>query len=313
MGRSFGLLQFQEMNQTEIPATRPRLKFQWHRKAIPWFCAGLLAWFFLQVWQFHFGIFFSWAVTFKGIPLLAGAAIFYSWVDRSANSWMGFFPLLWLGLSRFQWNLCETMDHRAWLWAILYLVWLLLILAVRDGKKLAFLLSPLWIGLGMVWNSSIPLVLAFLGFSRSRVRAKSWACAAGIICLAILTVSQKAWSHLTWNELGLYEILFQKRIFIFLILGLFGWSILPGRGRERAAASSLFWVTLGYFLWAPFYTPFSVDDQAYGWLLQLWAGVGLEGFRRQVLDKSPASRWVWFIFGVILALAVCPGVFSVHP
>lgn len=267
---------------------------------------------FLQVWQTHFGIPFSWALVLKGIPLLAGASVFYAWLDRDPKSRMGFFPLLWLGLSRFQWNLCETLDRRIWYWALLFLGWALVLLAVRDGKKLALLLSPFWIGMGVLWKSSLLLGLVFLGFGRSRVRAKVWVCATGITCLAVSAMSLQVWNHWTWNELGLIEILWSKRLVVYLILGFFGWMVLPRRGREKAAASSLFWVSLGYFLWAPLTFPFSQDDQAYGWLLLLWGGVGLEAFRRQVLDESLAAQWVWVVFGAVLGLAACPGVFTAH-
>jgi hypothetical protein len=100
---------------------------------------------------------------------------------------------------------------------------------------------------------------------------------------------------------------------LYWILGLLGWMVLPKRSRERAAASSLFWLSLGYLLWVPFSYPFCMDDQAFGWFLLLWAGVGLEAFRRQVLDESLASRWVWAVFGLVLGLTVCPGVFSINP
>ena len=276
-----------------------------------WFTAGLLAWIGLQVWQSHFGIPFSWQLTLKGLPLLAGAAVFYAWLDPDSRSRMGFFPLLWLGLSRFQWNICETMDHRPWFWALLFLAWTLILLAVKNGKTLALLLTPLWIGMGAVWNASLPLGLAFLGFGRSRIRSKAWVCFAGLACFAVLFLFLGVWNHWTWNELGLVEMLWSKRLAVYFILGLFGWMVLPHGGRERAAASSLFWVALGYFCLAPFTFPFSLDDQAYGWLLQLWGGVGLEAFRRQVLDESLPAQWVWMVFGVVLGLAACPGVFFI--
>ena len=301
------------MTSPPSPAGRPISRTRVNRRVFIWFFSGLFAWALLQAWQFHFGIPFSWTLTLKGTPLLAGASLFYAWLDRDPKSRMGFFPLLWLGLSRFQWNLCETMDHRPWYWALLFLGWVLILLAVRDGKKLALWLTPFWIGMGIFWKGSLLLGLAFLGFTRSRIRSKAWVCAAGLACLAVSAVLQRVWNHWTWNELGLIETLGSKRLILYFILGLFGWLVLPRRGRERAAASSLFWVSLGYFLWAPFTFPFSLDDQAYGWLLLLWAGVGLEAFRRQVLDESLAAQWVWAVFGTILGLAVCPGVFSINP
>jgi hypothetical protein len=282
----------------------------WDRRTSLWFILGLSAWFLLQAWQAHWGITFSWVLTLKGIPLLAGAALFYSWLDRSPRSRLGFFPLLWLGLSRYQWNFCETMDHRSWYWALLFLAWILLILAVRDGKKLALLLSPLWLGMGFVWKASLPLGLAFLGFSRSRIRAKGWVCAAGIACLAVSTLFQGEWNHGAWNGLGFYEFLVSRRMILYFILGWFGWSVLPGRSRESAAASSLLWISLGYLIWSSYSAPFSMDDQAFGWFLQLWAGVGLEAFRRQVLDASLPAQWVWAVFGVVLGLVAFPGVIT---
>ena len=283
------------------------------RRVFLTFGLGLTAWILLQIWQTRFGIPFSWTLTLKGLPLLAGASVFYARLDRDPKSRMGFFPLLWLGLSRFQWNLCQTMDHRPWYWVLLFLGWVLILLAVRDGKKLALFLAPFWIGMGAVWKVSLLLGLSFLGFSRSRIRSKFWACGAGVTCLVVSGVFLKVWHFWSWNELGLVEFLWIKRMGIYWILGFFGWMVLPRRGRERVAASSLFWVTLGYFLWAPFSYPFCVDDQAFGWFLVLWAGTGLEAFRRQVLDESWASQWVWAVFGVVLGLAVCPGVFAINP
>ncbi len=298
------------MNPSNLHSRTARKVPLWDTRTSKWFLTGLAAWFLLQAWQAYIGITFSWALTLKGIPLLAGAAVFYSWLDRSPDSRMGWFPLLWLGLSRFQWNFCETLDHRPWYWALLFLAWTLFILAVRDGKKLALLLSPLWLGMGFLWKASLPLGFAFLGFTRSRVRAKGWVCWAGLACLAVSATLQGAWNHGTWNGLGLYEFLFSNRMILFLILGGFGWSVLPGRSRESSAASSLFWISLGYWVWSSYNAPFSLDDQAYGWFLQLWAGVGLEAFRRQVLDESLPAQWVWAVFGAVLGLVAFPGVFT---
>jgi len=128
---------------------------------------GLLAvgvWVGEQVWHARNGIPFSLVLFLKGFVLLAAAATLYRLSAAKGFSFLGFFPLLWLAVSKFQWDLCAPEQIRTWLWLILFLSAEMVLLVVSDEKKRLFALIPLWAALSWLFPFSFLLPLTFLRF-----------------------------------------------------------------------------------------------------------------------------------------------------
>lgn len=123
----------------------------------------------MQVRHAQGGTPFSGIVFLKGLLLLVLAAAVYQRSASKGFSFLGFFPLLWLSVSSFQWDLCAAPQHPYWLWLVLFLAVESLVLWIGDGKRLFLLLAPLW-GL-MVWLFAFSLLFPLTFFDVPRVRA----------------------------------------------------------------------------------------------------------------------------------------------
>jgi hypothetical protein len=129
-----------------------------------WGFLAITVWAGEQAWHARQGTPFSLALFLKGFLLLAGATALYQGSATKAFSFLGFFPLLWLAVSKFQWDLCASGEIRPWLWLILFLIAEIVLLGVKDEKKRLYALAPLWAVLCWIFPFSFFLPLMFLRF-----------------------------------------------------------------------------------------------------------------------------------------------------
>lgn len=209
------------------------------------------------------------------------------------------FPLVWLALSRFQWDLCASGDFRGWLWLVLFLLAEFFILAGSDGKKIVAVLFPLWVCLAWVTPVSLTLPFCFLTAPRQRFKNAGWAKWGGAAAGLVLFFALRGWRMMGFDWIGVFDFLMTSRFAAYFLLGWLGLAAFPHRGVFRHAVTPMFLLVLGFVLWpAQLWEPHRLDMLK--WILVFFAGFGWESFRRDIMDSTWHGRAVWFALGAAL-------------
>lgn len=187
-----------------------------------WGCLAIAVWVGAQAWRAHQGTSFSGLVFLKGLLLLALATTVYQVsVFSKGPSFLGFFPLLWLSASRFQWSLCAGEDYRPWLWLGLFLASEILILKILDGKKLLLVLAPLWTLMTGLFIVSVLMPLTFWTGSSRRFKSATWVRWGGLGLTLGLSIVFRS-----WNRLNLIFTAWLRDVSLPLVLFLVAWFFL---------------------------------------------------------------------------------------
>jgi hypothetical protein len=269
-----------------------------------WLALSLGLWTWEQYAHAAKGIPFSWMIYAKGAILLTEAAFLYRLVRFHAFYFLGMFPLAWLALSRFQWDLCSMGEYRFWVWLAFFLGMGILILALPDGKKLLPALALFWAGLIWLFKFSFLLPLAFITVPSKRFKNASWVRLGGLAAGVVLFLAFRGWIYfspgwtvlvnegwstsfllLGWLAMGLAVILFfffgglgylrqisndfliKRRLLVFLLFLCF--STLVGGG-------ILFLIVAGWIYFHPISDDFLecfVDQRFFAFLLLGWLGL----------------------------------------
>jgi hypothetical protein len=267
-----------------------------------WLLPGALSWGGREVWQFKQTGFLSAFVIFKGLLILFLASAVYAAAcrRRPAFSFLGFFPLLWLALSRFQWDICTQPDQRYWIWIAIFLMGEFFFFALTDGRKLLAVLAPIWTLLVVIFPFSFFNFLSFGWVRENRFLKKSkWVCVgvplmglAGWLILA-------GWSSVQFFWLSLFQVFLNDLFISFFFLGWLGAMSFATRKISWVPAfGPLFLLPLGFILLPrpDVFNPLSED--LLKWVLVFFAGFGWESFRRDVMDRSWHGRLLWLVLGI---------------
>jgi hypothetical protein len=273
-----------------------------------WGGLAVVAWVFEQVIHAQQGEAFSIQIFLKGLLLLSGAtAVYYFSTDKRGFSFLGLFPLLWLSVSKFQWDLC-LFKYPFWLWLALFMTCEVVISVLADGKKLLFFLAPLWAFLAWLLPFSFFLPLTFVTAPKNRLKRATWVRWGGLLAGVFFFVVFRGWVpfHFVWVDLFdfLYDFLARDRYISFFLLGWLGLIAFSERGTFRHRIFPMFLLLGGFMFWTGS-IPMLIEIEILKWVLVFMAGFGLESFRRDLMDQTWHGRMVWAAFG----LAFFGGVF----
>jgi|SRR5579872_2014696 len=165
-----------------------------------WGGLALCVWLGAQAWHVQKGEAFFFPLFLKGTLILVLVALVYHFSASKSFSFLGMFPLLWLAVSRFQWDLCANGDNRYWIWLALFLSAEIFIVKIVDGKWLLAALAPLWAALAWLFPFSFLLPLTFLKAQKGRLKRSEWIRWGGLalgFCLFILDHG--------WRSFNLFE------------------------------------------------------------------------------------------------------------
>jgi len=186
---------------------KPKRKSKQRKKIIDFPWANLLwgglalcVWLGEQAWHVQKGEAFSLLLLLKGLLILALAALVYHFSAFKGFSFLGLFPLLWLAVSRFQWDLCAVADNHYWIWLALFLSAEILIFKVSDGKWILAVLAPLWTALGWLFPFSFLLPLTFLTAQKGRFKRSEWVKWGGLGLGFFLFIFLRGWRSFNWFE-----------------------------------------------------------------------------------------------------------------
>jgi hypothetical protein len=243
---------------------------------------------------------FSGQVFLKGLALIGEAALICHLCAPKGRTFLGLFPLCWLAVSRFQWVLCSHYDSRYWGWLALFLATEALILILPDGKKMLWVLAPLWAGLIRLLPLSFFLPLAFSTAPPGRFKHSAWIRWGGIGAAFFFALFFGCWNHFRFSWLDLYGVLVEGRLGAFLILGWLGLAAYDPakKGAFRHMMAALFLVCAGFLFWNRDAFPFLYESELLRWILVFMGGFGLEAFRKDVIDPSWHGRALWFALGL---------------
>lgn len=258
----------------------------------------MAGWAGAQAWHLHLGDPFSAGSLLKGLLLLAGATAVYQAAAAKGFSTLGLFPLFWLSLSRFQWDLCARTEIRYWLGPALFLAVEILVCLIPDGKKLLAALIPLWTAMAGISTFLLLMPLSFLTAPSSRFKKSAWAKWGGLGTAAVLFLVFQAWRGFSLDWMNLYDLFIDGRYLSFFLLGWLGLVAFPRKGMGRHLAFPLFGLTLGYLFWAGPSASALPETEILEWVLVFSAGFGLESFKRDLMDDSWHGRAVWVAVGV---------------
>jgi hypothetical protein len=337
-----------------------------------WGLWGLAVWSFQQVLHSQRGEPFSALLYLKGILLIAGVAyLFHRWQTKGFL-FLGMFPFLWLGLSRAQWEICSPAGGPYWNWLVLFLLSEVLLLNLSDGRKLFFLLAPLWaiethlfrfslllplaflrfpegsfppwtrfktwltrqehmmighwgkgpraillwLGWVMTWNLLLfggatlawyfPVILIPLALMLSPsepVRGRAWMGWGGAVIFLGLFLVYRGWKEYDFDLAGSWVFLIEQRYLAFFLLGWLGLISLPKKGNLRSSVFVLFPLVLGLLFWPGPSTVLGVHTLLL-WVMVLFAGLGWESFRVNLMDQSWHGRLVWIVLGLCLLIGL---------
>ncbi len=274
------------------PFLLTRLNWIWTALA-----AGL--WIREQFVHVSLGTPLSWLIFSKGLVLLAEASLLYGFSGFRGFYFLGMFPLSWLAVSRFQWDLCARPESHFWAWLALFLGAEILILCLPDGKKLLWPLVPLWAGLIWLFKFSFLLPLTFLTANEKRLQNASWARWGGLASGLGLFAAFKGWAYFQFQWMDFEVIFVHELFFSFFLLGWLGLSAFDAgrRGIFRHVMFPLFLLPAGFLFLGggPFISVF--EWEALQWVLVWMAGYGLEAFRVYMMDPTWHGRAVWFAMG----------------
>ena len=268
------------------------------RENLAWGLWGSLLWTFQVVRLHDSAVAFPFLFWLKGLALvLAAAAVYHLSLFGKDFSFLGMFPLLWLALSRCQWELCAGTDFHCVGWLVLFLLAEITILVCRDGRKLLGLLTPLWIWLAWLSPVSLLLPLGFLTAPGARFKNASWARWGGAVVATVLFLLLKGWRSLGFDGLGLLDFLAANRFVVFFLLGWLGLAAFPAKGTYRYAATPLFFLMMGFVFWPTEGLAPNLREML-EWVLIFFAGFGWESFRRDLMDDTWHGRALWFAMGL---------------
>jgi hypothetical protein len=262
---------------------------------------AFLAWGGRQWWQWKQNNFLSTVTFLKGLLLLSLVCAIYAAASRRRPGFffLGFFPLLWLALSRTQWDICVQTDYRYWTWLVLFVLSELFLFVFNDGRWILVLVSPLWTFLLILFPFS---TLSFLSFgwigNGYRFKKIEWARYGFPIIGLLIWILVKGWTsyHFFWYDV--YEVLISDLYISFFFLGWLGaLSFSTRKASWFPAFGPLFLLPMGVLLFTNinFYTPF--QQEVLKWVLVFFAGFGLESFRRDMMDRSWHGWLLWFVLG----------------
>jgi len=332
-----------------------------------WGLFGLAIWSLQQFLHSQRGEPFSAVLYLKGVLLILGAAYLLHRWQAKGFFFLGMFPLLWLSLSRAQWEICGPAGTSAWNWLVLFLLSEALLLSVTDGRVLFLLLAPLWaiethlfraslllplaffrlpegsfppwthlktwltreehmmighwgkgpkalllwFGWVMSWNLVLfggaalawffPLALLPLALMLSPggpSRGPVWAGWGGVLVFLGLFWVYGGWRMDAFDRVDVWNFLIERRYLAFFLLGWLGLVSLPKKGNLRASVFVLFPLALGWLFWPD---PLTVPGGGHAlllWVMVLFAGVGWESFRVNLMDQSWHARLVWLLLGL---------------
>lgn len=247
----------------------------------------------------------------KGAVLLGTAWMVYFFAARPISakgkiSFLGFFPLAWLALSRPQWNLCTSESMISWFSVFLLLLLFIWIGKVNDGKILLIGLIPLWILLVIFWKPALLLPLAFVTAMKGRFKNSLWTLWGGLSATLLLFGATRGWTYTRFDWLDLYDLIIGRYhpYIAFAAFTWLGWYGMSRRTTARFALGGILGLTLGYLFFVPVFFPYLLIDSL-SWTLIFSAGFGFEVFRKDLLDPSWHGQAVW----VALGLAAFWGVF----
>jgi len=333
----------------------------------------LAVWSLQQALHSQKGEPFSPLLYLKGVLLIAGAAyLFHRWQTKG-SLFLGMFPLLWLALSRAQWEICTPAGGAYWNWLVLFLLSEVILLNVPDGRKLSYFLVPLWIlevhlfrfslllplaflrlpegsfppwtrlktwltsqehmmighwgkghravlrwlgwvmtwnlllfgGVALAWCFPVALVPLALMLSPSEpFRGRAWIGWGGVLVFLGLFLVYRGWKEYAFDLAGSWDFLVEQRYLAFFLLGWLGLISLPKRGNLRASVFVLFPLVLGFLFWPGPSTVPGGPSTLLLWVMVLFAGVGWESFRMNLMDPSWHGRLVWIVLGTCLLLGL---------
>ncbi len=264
-----------------------------------WGFLALVAWTGAQFWHARTGIPSSPWTYLKGVLVLLGAATIYRLSSDKGFSFLGLFPLLWLAVSSFQWDLCAADYFYYWLWLVLFLISEVFILGFPDGKKLFWFLIPFWVLLAWLFPFSFLLPLVFITAPRSRFKQSPWIRWGGLLAALTLIVLFRGWRSFNFDWVGLYDILVSGRFIVFLLLGWLGLIAFPKKGTFRHAVFPVFFLTVGFLFWRSL-PPVPVGTELLKWTLVFFAGFGWESFRKDLMDPTWHGTLVWAALGLAI-------------
>jgi hypothetical protein len=263
-----------------------------------WGGLALLTWLGVLFWHARNGFPFSFMVLFKGFWLLGGATAVYQMSTTRKHFFLGMFPLLWLASSRFQWELCSSIQPRFWAWVGLFLVSEVLLLVFPDGKKLLWIFLPLWAGLIWLFKFSFLMPLAFLTAPKGRFQNSNWIRWGGVALAVLLFLLYKGWFYYQYDFLDLYEVLISARFISFFLLGWLGLLAFSVKGPNRHLVYPMFSLLGGFLFWTGNSLTTQIEMEILQWVLVFMAGFGLESIRKDLLDPTWHGCLVWFAIGV---------------
>jgi hypothetical protein len=267
-----------------------------------WGSLGLIAWTFRCFHEGPGGGGFPAAGWAKGLPLLLGSLAVYRSVG-GRDSLLPMFPLVWLGLSKFQWDLCASPGF-LWLWPALFLAVFWATLKAKDGRKLLPGLAPLWAVQAWLLPQSFVFPFAFLTAGKGRFKNSGWIRWGGAAAGILIFLWSRGWRYFHLDWVDLYDLLVTGRYISFFLLAWLGLASLSGKGTARFAAAPALLLTAGFLFFTPLSLQVPPQLSALRWVWVFQAGLGLECFRRDLADPAWHGQAVWFALG----LGFCWGV-----
>lgn len=236
------------------------------------------------------------------------ASLIYALSPLGEEGFLGWFPLTWLGVSSFQWDLCALREYRYWCWLVLFLLAQAVILkwGHRLSKvarwSLATSLLPLWAAMISLFKVSFLLPLTFATAPARRFPDAAWARRGSVAAALTLFILFKGQNYLTPNWEDLFDLLVAQHYGAFFLLSWLGLTLVePGaKGTFRHAVLALFLLLAGFLLWAGRGVVAFWEFEMLKWALVLMAGFGLEGLRREFWAASWAGQSLWFALGAAL-------------
>jgi hypothetical protein len=293
-----GLVTIGRMKKKTISPSGLRPSFAASYSGVLWGFLACGAWAFRQYFHWQKGAPFSGIFFLKGSFLLILAATAYHFsVFRKGYSSLGLFPLLWLAVSKFQWDICAG-ENRFAAWLSLFLASEILIFTLADGRKLLGLLAPLWFFLGWLFHFSFLIPLAFLTAPSGRFKRSGWVRWGGLAAGAALFLWFRCWSFFYFAWVDLFDLLITGGFGTFLILGWLGLAAFPRKGTFRHGVFPLFGLLAGLLFWAG--PGLGQEIELFQWALVFFAGFGLESFRRDLMDPTWHGRLTWAAIGLAL-------------
>jgi len=245
---------------------------------------------------------FSMAVWGKGTLLLVAASGAYQRIGRK-SFFLAMFPLVWLALSKFQLELCQSPGF-LWAWPLLFLAVFGMILLLQDGAKLLPGLVPFWAAQSVLLPQSFPLPFGFLGVAKERFKNSNWVRWGGCLAGTSFFILGRGWTRLGWNWMDLYDLFMRDFFIAFFLLGFLGVATFSNKGTARFAVIQGGLLIGGFLFSPPNLLRNSVELDCLCWMLIFLSAYGLDSLRRDLLDPTWHGRAVWFVLG----LGLCWGV-----